>query len=704
MSFTNFMLITNLRVLAVFDFIFENNLLSLKLVSLDGKNENIPAFTWTFKSLNDPAPQMAPELQDQKDRDKLAAKAVSIIQQEIEGNQYIISCNGSWYSLHYYKNYWALWNASTSGRVPVFNALLEVKGGEYVATRKEITEVDKLNKIEWKGTVGYKIAVMRYYPLDEKDRKKGQPGWSEWINPSRSGSIIAMAKGVLESERSYPLFLYSVLRKDGKWEYRLIEGVQNRLNCEAVGKYSSTTIEGQTEMYVLFDTTETGILSPSAPQKVSGIDEWPAKLTVTNNLDLWLEIVPGVTKKGVVLKDVECLLSKWQEKKFKKAGLRLVAPKGEIGYNVVYSKAGVSFDAEARFGDFAASLTITKIFASLPIPGIGRLDDPVTFVEFWEKVHKIDSIEAAASALKSGKIADASKKLISLLGEEQQLALLRQAFAAFKIEVSKEAFADFLTVSKISKVLNILGDQITLAIQTKAGAKPASVSFYISGSRDSKSVAEESKKELKSLSKTHVVGPGRPIQEKAAQVAEENKKYPISVSNEVGSAQKNTAKLDIKKAEAAHVETPMDRLAKSMAEKLAASGIKTVAVVDFTDLQGNVTEPGRLLAEDFSAALVKTDKGFEVVDKSRLNGIIKAQKLTVATITDPATTMEFGKIAGIDAIITGTITPFGNTVRASAKLLLTKTGKVICVYRENIPKPKTIKEVIAKPKPKEEVD
>ncbi|MFH1935134.1 MAG: hypothetical protein ABIN18_26645 [Pseudomonadota bacterium] len=272
-SFTNFMLITNLRVLAVFDFIFENNLLSLKLVSLDGKNENIPAFTWTFKSLNDPAPQMAPELQDQKDRDKLAAKAVSIIQQEIEGNQYIISCNGSWYSLHYSKNYWALWNASTSGRVPVFNALLEVKGGEYVATPKEITEVDKLNKIEWKGTVGYKIAVMRYYPLDEKDRKKGQPGWSEWINPSRSGSIIAMAKGVLESERSYPLFLYSVLRKDGKWEYRLIEGVQNRLNCEAVGKYSSTTIEGQTEMYVLFDTTETGILSPSAPQKVSGIDQ-----------------------------------------------------------------------------------------------------------------------------------------------------------------------------------------------------------------------------------------------------------------------------------------------------------------------------------------------------------------------------------------------------------------------------------------------
>ncbi|MBC8427219.1 MAG: LemA family protein [Deltaproteobacteria bacterium] len=238
----------------------------------------------------------------------------------------------------------------------------------------------------------------------------------------------------------------------------------------------------QTEMYVLFDTTETGILSPSAPRKVSGIDEWPANLTVTNNLDLWLEIVPGISKKGVVLKDVECLASKWQDKTFGKAGLRLLPPKGEIGYNVIYRKAGVPFHAEARFGDFAASLTITKIVASLPVPGIGRLNDPVTFLEFWEKVRKIDSIQEAGSALKSGKIADASKKLISLLGEEKQLDLLRQAFAAFKIEVSKEALADFLTVSKISRVLNILGDQITLAIQTKAGAKPIRVSFYLEGS------------------------------------------------------------------------------------------------------------------------------------------------------------------------------------------------------------------------------
>jgi len=244
-SFTNFRIITNLRVPAVFDFIFENNLLSLKLVSLDGKTDNIPAVTWTFELVKDPAPQITPGLQDPKDGDKIAAEALNVIQKEIEGNQYIIPCNGSLYSLHYYKNYWGLFNATTEGRVPVFNSLLEVKGGEYDATSRELTEVDKLNKIEWKGSVGYYIAAMRYYPLEEKNRKKGQPGWSEWIDPSSSGSIIALTKGMLESHRTYPLFLYSVLKKDGRWEYKLIKGVKNKLSCEAADKYSSTKIEGR---------------------------------------------------------------------------------------------------------------------------------------------------------------------------------------------------------------------------------------------------------------------------------------------------------------------------------------------------------------------------------------------------------------------------------------------------------------------------
>lgn len=47
-------------------------------------------------------------------------------------------------------------------------------------------------------------------------------------------------------------------------------------------------------------------------------------------------------------------------------------------------------------------------------------------------------------------------------------------------------------------------------------------------------------------------------------------------------------------------EKEIDTISKTMAEKIAAAGKKKVAVVDFTDLQGNVTELGRFISEEFS--------------------------------------------------------------------------------------------------------
>ena len=143
-------------------------------------------------------------------------------------------------------------------------------------------------------------------------------------------------------------------------------------------------------------------------------------------------------------------------------------------------------------------------------------------------------------------------------------------------------------------------------------------------------------------------------------------------------------------------ESEIDRLSTSMAEKISRSGKKTIAVVDFTDLQGNVTELGRFLAEEFSAALVNAGKGFVVVDRIHLKSILKEHKLSASGIIDPATARKLGKIAGVDAIVTGTITPFGERVRLSAKVLETDSAKVICASRGNIPKTDAIEELLGK--------
>ena len=143
-------------------------------------------------------------------------------------------------------------------------------------------------------------------------------------------------------------------------------------------------------------------------------------------------------------------------------------------------------------------------------------------------------------------------------------------------------------------------------------------------------------------------------------------------------------------------EKEIKSLSASIAERVAKAGKKNIAVVDFTDLQGNVTELGRFIAEEFSVELAGDDKGFEVVERTQLKSILREHKLAVSDIIDPSTARKLGQIAGVDALITGTITPFGESVRLSAKILDTTTAKIIGATSGEIPKTKAIEELLAR--------
>ena len=142
-------------------------------------------------------------------------------------------------------------------------------------------------------------------------------------------------------------------------------------------------------------------------------------------------------------------------------------------------------------------------------------------------------------------------------------------------------------------------------------------------------------------------------------------------------------------------EQEIDALAASLGKDIATAGKKTIAVVDFTDLQGNVTELGRFLAEEFSSALAGAGKGFEVVDRTHLRVILQENKLSATGLIDPSTARQLGQITGVEALITGTITPFGDTVRVAVKVLDADSARVIGSVRGNIAKTQAIEELLA---------
>ncbi len=141
-------------------------------------------------------------------------------------------------------------------------------------------------------------------------------------------------------------------------------------------------------------------------------------------------------------------------------------------------------------------------------------------------------------------------------------------------------------------------------------------------------------------------------------------------------------------------EKEIKDLSAAMAEKIAGKGKQTVAVVDFNDLEGNVTQLDRFIAEEFSVALAGAGKGFKVIDRTHLKAIIKENKLSATGLIDSATIKRLGKIVGVDALVTGTLTPFGDNMHLAVNILDKETAEIIDAITGDIAKTKAIDEML----------
>lgn len=137
-------------------------------------------------------------------------------------------------------------------------------------------------------------------------------------------------------------------------------------------------------------------------------------------------------------------------------------------------------------------------------------------------------------------------------------------------------------------------------------------------------------------------------------------------------------------------------IAAQSAEALARGERKRVAVVDFTDLQGNASELGRFLAEEVSVALALSAPSLEVIDRTHLKAIVQEHKLSATGLIDPLTARKLGQIAGVEALVTGTITPFGDSIRLAAKVLDTSTARMLAASTVDIPRTKTTDELVGR--------
>lgn len=146
---------------------------------------------------------------------------------------------------------------------------------------------------------------------------------------------------------------------------------------------------------------------------------------------------------------------------------------------------------------------------------------------------------------------------------------------------------------------------------------------------------------------------------------------------------------------AEELDSKFDELTNQIVTNMTINSKSRIAVIEFSDIVGKVTALGKFVAEELTTRLFITKK-FEVIERELLNKVLQEHKLNLTGIIDQATAKELGKIIGVDAIVTGTITDFGKTAKINARLIATETGAIFAAAAVEIAKDENIEKLMAK--------
>lgn len=101
----------------------------------------------------------------------------------------------------------------------------------------------------------------------------------------------------------------------------------------------------------------------------------------------------------------------------------------------------------------------------------------------------------------------------------------------------------------------------------------------------------------------------------------------------------------------------------------------SLAVLPF-DNKGGSPEITSMVQDNMITTLYNLRR-FKILERSKIDEIVKEQKLGMTGFIDPAKAVKVGKVAGVDAILMGSISSTAGGVAITARLIDTETGTII---------------------------
>lgn len=118
-----------------------------------------------------------------------------------------------------------------------------------------------------------------------------------------------------------------------------------------------------------------------------------------------------------------------------------------------------------------------------------------------------------------------------------------------------------------------------------------------------------------------------------------------------------------------------------------------IAVLPFRELEGQASVLSTYVAEELVTNLFQLGN-FKIVEREFLDRILGELKIQQSGAIDPATAKEIGRIAAVDAIVTGSITDMESFVAVHCRLIDTTTGEVFGAAQTKIIKDDDVKKIM----------
>jgi TolB-like protein len=141
------------------------------------------------------------------------------------------------------------------------------------------------------------------------------------------------------------------------------------------------------------------------------------------------------------------------------------------------------------------------------------------------------------------------------------------------------------------------------------------------------------------------------------------------------------------------VRAGVEQLASQIAKGAPEGRQLRVAVADFPDLQGMTSELGRFIASRLTTRLAQSQKFF-VIERQRLGQVLVELKFSMSDLVDPAKAKQLGRMAGVEAIVVGTVSDLGNQVDLDARMIEIETNRMLLGATVTISKDQVVKDML----------